>query len=78
MTDLTGDHLSVTVIAIENRNNLCSLLAHDHKSDSLIRVMLCPLFSRRLKIYPGTDLLLSKYTDFISPKDSGVNRIVVA
>jgi hypothetical protein len=62
--------LNIIVIAIEKRNGMCSLIARTTKSvpslpgKSLIRVFLCPLFSRRLKIFPGTSLNLNRYTHF--------------
>ncbi len=64
--------LNVVVLAIEKRNGLCTLIAKDltvkltptKAPQPLIKVLLCPLFTRRIKITPGTELTLSRFNTF--------------
>ena len=58
--------MKVLVLAIERRNGVCSLIARGLKPNTkgLVRVLLCPLFSTRLKIYPGSELTLKRFTSF--------------
>jgi hypothetical protein len=60
------EKMTILVLAIEKRNGMCSLIAKGLKPSSkgLIRVLLCPIFSCRLKIYPGSELTLKRFNSF--------------
>ena len=78
--------LNILIIAIEKRNGLCTLIAKDltmkttpsKATKPLIRVLLCPLFTRRLKITPGSELTLSRFNTFKLPADSSISRLIIA
>lgn len=67
----TQRHIQLIIVALEKRNGLCSLIAREPKSPKLVRVLLCPIFSHRLKLTPGSEITLKRYQSFnISSDDA--------